>query len=160
MPSKAGMTTLFGTVSNATQATTKSVAATSSAVIGYSANITNGMANANKTVSDSTGKTLSAFSGTSGGVARMAGTILKALPVIGNVLAIATIGWELMRGAVDRAGESADNYANTKAKNVIDALKRETDQLERVNAERLKGLSLAEAEAKVRGELQKVDTLS
>lgn len=78
--------------------------------------------------------------------ARLAG----AIPIVGNLVSLAAGAWLLYDTYATKAGNSADEYANTKADNIIAALEKETDRLHQVNAARREGLSLAEAEARVK----------
>ena len=77
-------------------------------------------------------------------------TVLKALPVVGNVIALASVAWMIFKSATDDAGNAVENYAQTKADKIAEKLEQEAEHLRRVNEERLKGIGLMEAEARVR----------
>ena len=78
--------------------------------------------------------------------ARLAG----AIPIVGNLISLAAGAWLVYDTYATKAGNSADEYASTKADNIIAALEKETERLHQVNAARREGLTLAEAEARVK----------
>lgn len=78
--------------------------------------------------------------------ARLAG----AIPIVGNLVSLAAGAWLLYDTYASKAGKTTDEYTNTKADNIIAALEKETERLYQVNAARREGLSLAEAEARVK----------
>lgn len=82
-------------------------------------------------------------------------SVLKVLPVVGNLVALGSVAWMLYDSAMARAGTTSDEYALTKSKNILQALRDENKQLEAVNAKRLQGIGLAEAEAAVKAENEK-----
>lgn len=91
--------------------------------------------------------------------AGLTGAVLRSLPVIGNLVALGSAGWMVYSTMVDRAGNSAHDFATDKTKSITQKLKEENDWLERVNAERLKGIGLEAAEANLRkqDEVSRID---
>lgn len=101
-------------------------------------------------------------------VARTSGMVsfgaqaLKILPVVGNVIAGAGIAWSLYDMWANKANKTTDEYVDHKANQIAKALNQESEQIEKVNRLRATGLTLMEAEARVKANNAKasIDTES
>ena len=98
---------------------------------------------------------------TSGAAALSMGTkLLGVLPIVGNAVLLGSLAWDLYKSSVDGAGKTVDNYVDTKADNIITALENETRHIREVNELRAQGLTLMEAEARVKFSNNKSEMLS
>ena len=98
---------------------------------------------------------------TSGAAALSMGTkLLGVLPVVGNAVLLGSLAWDIYKSSVGEAGKTVDNYVDTKADNIITALENETRHLREVNELRAQGLTLMEAEARVKFSNSKSEMLS
>ena len=81
--------------------------------------------------------------------ASTASLVLRAVPIVGNVIAGAAVAWSLYDMWASKSNNTTDVYVNTKADAIADKLNKESDHLKNVNDLRATGLSLKEAEARL-----------
>ncbi len=88
-----------------------------------------------------------------GGLGALVG-LARFLPGIGTAVTIAATAWSLYDMWQNRAKDTSLQAAGVIQNNVLDALNKEADALEKVNAKRAKGLSLSAATAEAALEAQ------
>lgn len=88
------------------------------------------------------------------------GGLLAILPMVVVGITLAAGAWMAYKMWSSKANGATDEYVNTKAENIIEALAKEADHLEKVNGFREKGLTLIEAESRAKLSAAKTEALT
>lgn len=78
------------------------------------------------------------------------GKTLKVLPIVGNAIALGGVAWSIYDMFAGKAAKTSEDYADNKAQKIADALNKESEEIEQINMLRAAGLTLLEAEARLK----------
>lgn len=88
------------------------------------------------------------------------GGLLRILPGVGTAIMLAASAWQLYSMWSKRAANSTQTYTDEKSKTVVENLKAEATQVNKLTDLRRKGMTQAEAEAELRTQNSKHDALA